>query len=93
MCEAWREIKAKSIAEGLAEGRAKGIAEGIAKGIAEGRAEGIAEGRAEGKLDTLFSLVKKGILTESQGAREAELSLETFLEKMEKWSEKDSAVE
>lgn len=89
MCEAWREIKAKSIAEGLAEGRA----EGIAKGIAEGRAEGIAEGRAEGKLDTLFSLVKKGILTESQGAREAELSLETFLEKMEKWSEKDSAVE
>ena len=45
---------------------------------AEGKAEGKAEGRGEGILDTLISLVKKGRLTLSQAAEEANMSISEF---------------
>ena len=47
----------------------------------EGRIEGKAEGRAEGVLDTLIGLVKKGILTLSQAAEEAHMTVAEFEEK------------
>ena len=47
----------------------------------EGRIEGKAEGRAEGILDTLIGLVKKGILTLSQAAEEANMTVAEFEEK------------
>ena len=39
------------------------------------------EGRAEGVLETLFGLVKKGILTISQAADEANMTETEFIEK------------
>ena len=39
------------------------------------------EGRAEGILETLIGLVKKGILTLSQAAEEANLTVPEFEEK------------
>ena len=63
----------RTFAEQREEGRIEGKAEGIAEGIAEGRAEGI--------LETLIGLVKKGILTLSQAAEEANMTVPEFEEK------------
>ena len=52
-----------------------------AKGRAEGRAEGMAKGRAEGILTTLVSLVKDGILTISDAAKRADMTVSEFEEK------------
>ena len=54
------------------------IEEMRAESRAEGRAEGKAEGRAEGILKTLISLFKKGMLTLTQAAEEAQMSPEEF---------------
>ena len=47
----------------------------------EQREEGRAEGKAEGILITLIGLVKKGILTLSQAANEANMTVSEFEEK------------
>ena len=44
----------------------------------EGREEGRAEGREEGALQTLIKLVTKGILTLSQAAEEADMTVAEF---------------
>ena len=44
----------------------------------DGKIEGIAIGREEGILTTLISLVKKGILTLSQAAEQANMSVAEF---------------
>ena len=49
-----------------------------AKGRAEGRAEGEAKGKIEGILMTLVDLVKDGILTLSEAAKRAHMSVEEF---------------
>ncbi len=49
--------------------------------LAEQREEGRIEGKAEGILETLIGLVKKGILTLSQAAEEANLTVPEFEEK------------
>ena len=49
-----------------------------AKGEAKGRAEGRAEGKIEGILMTLVELVKDGILTLSEAAKRAHMSVEEF---------------
>ena len=49
--------------------------------FAEQREEGRIEGKAEGILETLIGLVKKGILTLSQAAEEANLTVPEFEEK------------
>ena len=66
MCEAIQGIRDDARAEGIAEGEAKG------------RAEGEAKGRAEGILETLFSLVRDGILTLSEAARRADMTETEF---------------
>jgi len=45
---------------------------------AEGRAEGKVEGKTEGILETLITLVKKGLLTISQAAAEANMTVHEF---------------
>ena len=49
-----------------------------AKGEAKGRAKGRAEGKIEGILMTLVELVKDGILTLSEAAKRAHMSVEEF---------------
>lgn len=60
--------------EGMAEGMAKGLAEGIAKGMAEGMTKGI----ENGFFSALAGLVKKGVLTISQAAEEANMTISEF---------------
>lgn len=43
-----------------------------------------AEGRAEGKLETLYSLVKQGLLSLTEGAAQANINEETFQLNMNK---------
>ena len=47
----------------------------IAEFREEGKEEGRAEGRAEGGLDMLVHLVKKGLLTLTQAADEAHMTV------------------
>ena len=53
-------------AEGRAEGRAEGMAEGMTKGI------------AKGMLKIVFSMLKKGRLTETEAAAEVGMSIASF---------------
>ncbi len=50
----------------------------MARGFAKGQAAGRAEGRTEGAMETLFSLVKKGLLTISAAAQQAEMPMPEF---------------
>ena len=51
------------------------------EGKAEGKAEGLAEGKTEGILETLTSLVKKGILDIETAAKEAGMPAKDFKRK------------
>ena len=62
----------------LNETREEGREEGRAEGREEGRAEGIVEGVKQGSLKTLIKLVAKGILTLSQAAEEADMTVAEF---------------
>ena len=55
-----------------------GQKEGLEEGRAEGRAEGKAEGKAEGMLSALIGLVRDGILTISEAAKRAGMSVPEF---------------
>jgi Tfp pilus assembly ATPase PilU len=55
--------------------------EGIKEGIKKGRNEGL----KEGMLQTLFDLVKDGILTISEAAKRADMTETIFMENMEKF--------
>lgn len=63
---AMSELRAEERAEGREEGRAEGIVEGIAKG------------KTEGILNTLSGLVKDGILTLSDAAQRADMTVAEF---------------
>ena len=52
--------------------------ESKSEGIAIGKSEGIAIGKSEGIIETLIGLVKKGILTISQAAEEAKMTVAEF---------------
>ena len=54
------------------------------EGKAEGLLEGRREGRQEGKLETLYSLVKQGLLPLTEGALQANMSEESFQNNMNK---------
>ena len=54
------------------------------EGKAEGLLEGRREGRQEGKLETLYSLVKQGLLSLTEGALQANMSEESFQNNMNK---------
>ena len=73
----YREKRLHDEATALGTARREGIAEGRAEGIAEGEAKG----KAEGMLNTLERLVKKGIITISQAAEQANMPEEEFKEK------------
>ena len=66
MCEAIEGIRNDARAEGKAEGRA------------EGKAEGKAEGMEIGFLKALVSLVKDGILTITDAAKRAGMTVAEF---------------
>jgi predicted transposase YdaD len=51
----------------------------------EERNEGRKEGRKEGTLETLFGLVKDGILTISEAAKRVDMTEKIFVENMEKF--------
>ena len=74
MCEAIEGIRNDARAEGLAAGKAEGLTAGKAEGLAEGKAVGI----EVGILQTLLSLVKDGILTMSDAARRANMTVAEF---------------
>ena len=52
-----------------------------ARGEEKGREEGRAEGEARGILITLADLVRKGLITVSQAAEQAKMTVEEFKEK------------
>ena len=60
---------------------ARAFAEQREEGWVEGMAEGRAEGRAEGALEMLIALFKKGVLSLSQAAEEANLTIPEFQKK------------
>ena len=68
----------RTLNETREEGREEGRAEGREEGRAEGREEGIVEGVKQGSLKTLIKLVAKGILTLSQAAEEADMTVAEF---------------
>ena len=72
MCEAIEGI--------IHDAKAEGIEEGRAEGIEKGRAEGIEKGRAAGKVETLLSLIEKGILTIADAARLFNMTVPEFEE-------------
>jgi flagellar biosynthesis/type III secretory pathway protein FliH len=65
-------------ARGEERGRKAGLAEGEARGKKAGLAEGEARGRTAGMLATLCSLVKKGLLSVADAAKELGVSEEAF---------------
>jgi predicted transposase/invertase (TIGR01784 family) len=70
MCDIMEKIAAEERNEGRKEGRQ------------EGRREGRREGRQEGTLETLFSLVRDGVLTLSEAAKRADMTETLFAEKV-----------
>ena len=70
MCEVLDRAEARGVAGGVAIGEARGVAIGEARGKAAGQAEGI--------METLKSLVKKGLLSPEDAAAEAHMTLEDF---------------
>ena len=76
--EKFEEGIAEGRKEGIAEGRKEGIAEGRKEGIAEGRKEGIAEGKVKGIVETLVGLVKKQLISVTDAAQEAHMSVFEF---------------
>ena len=58
------------------------LAKGRAEGRAEGRVEGRVEGRAEGSLETLFSLVRDGLLSVAQASGRLGMTEEEFASRM-----------
>lgn len=60
-------------AEGREEGRAEGMAEGMTKGI------------AKGMLKIVFSMLKKGRLTETEAAAEVGMSVASFRKAVAEW--------
>ena len=58
----------------LLEARTEASAEGRAEGLEEGRAEG----RAEGHLEMLTNLVRKGLLSAADAAKELSISETKF---------------
>ena len=70
MCEVLDRVEARGIAKGIAKGREEGIKEGIKKGIKEGI--------KEGTVNVLISLVNDGILSISDAAKRADMSVAEF---------------
>lgn len=68
----------RTLAETREDGKIEGITEGIAIGREEGIEIGMEKGMEKGILTTLISLVKKGILTLSQAAEQANMSVAEF---------------
>ena len=63
---------------------------GEKEGLEKGREIGRKEGREEGMVDTLISLVEKGLLSVTDAAEEAEITEEEFKQRMNQ--ERSAAV-
>ena len=71
MCKALTEMLADERQEGIEEGIERGIEQGLEQGIEQGIERGIEQGIEK----TLFSLVKKGVISEAQAAEELGVSI------------------
>ena len=60
----------------------------LERGIQRGMEQGIEKGREEGMMETLFSLVRKGLLTIVDAAKQAEMDPYTFKRKYESYCSK-----
>ena len=58
------------------------LEEAEAKGMARGISKGMAKGRAEGSLETLFSLVRDGLLSVAQASGRSGMTEEEFASRM-----------
>ena len=58
-----------------------GMEKGLEKGLEQGREQGLEQGRES----TIFNLIRKGIITEKEGAEELNMTAEEFIEKMNRW--------
>ena len=74
------------LSEGLSKGRETGFNEGLTKGREAGLNEGLTKGRKaglnEGRLDMLFNLVEKHLLSTKDAADQMDMDETEFLEKM-----------
>ena len=60
------------------DAKSEGIAQGLEQGIEQGIKQGLEQGVEQGKFKTLAGLVQKGLLTLSQAAEEAGVTVAEF---------------
>ena len=68
----------KTLAETMEDGIEIGIEIGLEKGMKQGMEQGMAQGMAQGVLKALVELVKDGILTLTDAAARAGMSVSDF---------------
>ncbi len=73
----------QGIEKGIEQGIEKGIEQGLQQGIEQGIEKGIEQGLQQGIMKTLAGLVKDGILTISDAAKRAGMTVPEFQEKAE----------
>ena len=66
------------------EGKEEGLEEGLVKGLEKGLLKGRKEGLEEGKWKALASLVKDGLLDVQTAATRLKISVDEFLDRMQK---------
>ena len=72
MCKAWDDHKKRGIQEGIQQGMQQGIQQGIQQGMQQGRCLEV------------YSLVQDGILEPEVGAKRVSMSLDDFVDAMQK---------
>ena len=72
MCKAWDDHKKRGIQEGIQQGMQQGIQQGIQQGVQQGRCLEV------------YSLVQDGILEPEVGAKRVSMSLDDFVDAMQK---------
>lgn len=77
LVQAWEE-KALVHKEGFEEGHSLGLSKGISQGLCQGRMEGM--------IETLASFVHSGNITLEEAAKRADMDVETFKKKLDKFA-------
>ena len=62
----------------LERGIERGMERGMKRGMERGMERGMKKGREEGIMETLFSLVKKGLITMADAAQQADMEITVF---------------
>ncbi len=77
------ETREEGRAEGLALGIAQGLEQGLEQGRAQGLEQGITQGVSQGRIMMLVDLVKDGVISLSDAAKKAGMTIADFEEKAE----------